>query len=89
LDVAHGEIVEAELTRMIERRDEKRRAEEGDRLDEELYMDSVRRFHARSEAEMRSRWLDFHQNMHRLHSNLAEEHREKAEKLLEDEPGAA
>ena len=73
---------EAEIERFIERR-----AQKGETDPDELepgYMESVRLYHERSEAEMRSRWIDFHQNMHRLHSTLATEHEAKAQKLLED-----
>jgi hypothetical protein len=48
-------------------------------------MESVARFHERSEAEMRSRWIEYEQHMSELHTRLAEEHREKAEKLQETE----
>ena len=90
MDVARGEHVEGELDVFITRRHGKRVAEEGERAAEEMWRESVARFHERSEAEMRSRWIDFHQNMHRLHSDLASEHEEKAEKLLViDEPKGA
>jgi hypothetical protein len=82
LDVAHGEMVEAELTRMIEKR--ARKGETGPDEREDLWVESVRRFHERSEAEMRSRWIEYEQHMTELHTRLAEEHREKAERLCED-----
>jgi hypothetical protein len=50
-----------------------------------MWRQSVARFHERSEAEMRSRWIEYEQHMTELHTRLAEEHREKAEKLLESE----
>jgi hypothetical protein len=81
------EAAEAQLERFITQRHEKRASEEGERLDEELYMDSVRRFHERAEAEMRNRWVEYEQHMSELHTRLAEEHREKAEKLLEEPDG--
>ena len=90
MDVARGEHIEGELDVFISRRNEKRVASEGERAAEEMWRESVARFHERSEAEMRSRWIDFHQNMHRIHSALAAEHEEKAEKLLViDEPKGA
>jgi hypothetical protein len=33
---------------------------------------------------MRSRWIEYEQHMSELHTRLAEEHREKAQKLLEE-----
>jgi hypothetical protein len=44
----------------------------------------VARFHERPEAEMRSRWIEYEQHMSELHTRLAEEHRDKAKKLLEE-----
>jgi len=82
MDVAqHTEAVEAELTRLIEKR-----SRNGEVDPDELepgYQESVRIFRERSEAEMRSRWIAFHRNMHRLHTNLADEHAHKAEQLCE------
>jgi hypothetical protein len=68
----------------VERRDDRRRQTEGERQAEELWRESVARFHERSEAEMRSRWIEYEQHMSELHTRLAEEHREKAQKLLEE-----
>jgi hypothetical protein len=79
-DISRGEMVEAELDAFIERRSRKGETDPDER--EDLWAESVARFHERSEAEMRNRWVDFHQNMHRLHSTLAAEHEAKAEKLL-------
>jgi hypothetical protein len=81
MDVAHEVAREAELDRLITKRHDKRVSEEGDRLEEELYMDSVRRFHERSEAEMRERWVEYHTHMATLHGRLAEEHEAKALEL--------
>jgi hypothetical protein len=83
VDVAHEIAREAELDRLITRRHEARVSEEGDRLEEELYMDSVRRFHERSEAEMRHRWIDYHRHLQILHQSLADEHEAEAQKLRE------
>jgi hypothetical protein len=69
------------LTRFIERRDEKRRQSEGERLEQEMWRESVRRFQERSEAEMRSRWIDYHRHLQVLHQSLADEHEAEAEKL--------
>jgi hypothetical protein len=50
---------------------------------EDLWVESVRRFNERAQAEIRSRWIDYHQNLCRLHTQLATEHEEKAQRLLE------
>ena len=70
------------MTRFIERRDDQRRQTEGERLDEELYADSVRRFQERARAERRAQWIKYHECMCRLHTQLAGEHQQKAKKLL-------
>jgi hypothetical protein len=54
-------------------------------LAEPTYAESVRRYHANQEQEMRARWYDFHSAMAELHARLAAEHEEKAEKLLMNE----
>jgi hypothetical protein len=67
---------------MIERRSRNGEVDPGER--EPGYVESVRLYHERSEAEMRSRWIEYEQHMSELHTRLAEEHREKAQKLLEE-----
>jgi hypothetical protein len=76
-------MVEAELDRMIERR--ARNGEQDPDEREDLWVDSVRRFHASSEAEMRHRWIEYHRHLQVLHQSLADEHEAEAEKL--EEPG--
>jgi hypothetical protein len=49
-----------------------------------MWRQSVARFHERSEAEMRHRWIEYEQHMSELHGRLSREHREKAQKLLEE-----
>jgi hypothetical protein len=80
-DIAHGEKVEGELNILIERRHDKRCTEEGERPAEEMWAESVARFHERSEAEMRERWHEYHCHMATLHGRLADEHQAKAEEL--------
>jgi len=61
VDIARSEQVEGELDALIRRRDEKRRAEEGDRLTEELWMPSERAYFARLEEQKRQARLEFHE----------------------------
>ena len=66
--VARGEMVEAELDAMIRRRDEKRRAKEGEHPAEALWQEGCRRH---EEKEYRgSLWerLRFHEQMVRNHT---------------------
>ena len=67
----------------IERRDEKRRQTEGERLEEEMWKQTARRFNERARAETRAQWIDYHKCMCRLHTQLAGEHQQKAERLGE------
>jgi len=82
-DISAGEKVEAELNVFITRRHEKRVAGEGERQAEEMWRESVARFNERAQAEIRSRWIEYHQNLCRLHTQLATKHEEKAQRLLE------
>jgi hypothetical protein len=82
-------MVEAELDAFIERRSRRRSQETDPDEQEELWRESVRRFHERSEAEMRHRWVEYHRHLQVLHQNLADEHEAEAEKLLDSEAGAA
>jgi hypothetical protein len=81
-EIARGYQVEADLERLIERRSRNGETDPDER--EPGYMESLRLYHERSEAEMRSRWIEYEQHMSELHTRLAEEHRDKAKKLLEE-----
>ncbi len=88
MDTAHGETVEAELVRMIEKR-----ALREPNLDahEELWKASVRTYNAGREAERRALWSDYHRDqadrLRRVMGNLVEHHENRARQLLEE--GAA
>jgi hypothetical protein len=81
------EAAENQLNILIERR-----AKEADDANHYVraWAESVRRYDLRAAAERRRQWIQFHNDMERLHSNLAGEHREKAAALAsEDEVEAA
>jgi hypothetical protein len=82
VDIARGEIAEAQLDAFIERRS--RNGEVDPDEADPGYMESVRLYHERSEAEMRERWTEYHTHMAMLHGRLADEHAHKAEKLCEE-----
>jgi hypothetical protein len=65
-------MVEAELTRMIERRDEKRRSEEGERAAEEMWMETVRRYHERERQRILWERKRFYEAMIRAHTATQE-----------------
>jgi hypothetical protein len=58
MDVAHGEIVESELDRLIEKRSS-REMDPDER--EEIWKASVRAYTARRREEMRAAWCEHHQ----------------------------
>jgi hypothetical protein len=72
MDVAHGEMVEAELNRLIERRSS--RVIDPDER-EALWQESVRRYNARRQEEMRVAWASYHEGQ-------AERHRRTLQDLV-------
>ncbi len=91
MDVARGEMGEKELDAMIQRR-----ARKGDVDPDEIelgYVESVRRFNARREQEMRAAWCEHHQEQAaRLRAVLVvliEEHEAQAAKLEANQPKGA
>jgi hypothetical protein len=86
-ELNRAEMVEKELDRMIEKRSRKGETDPDER--EDLWVESVRRFHERAQAQRRQEWTEFHRSMVVLHGRLADEHREKAQKLLKAEPDEA
>ena len=83
MDIAHGEAVEAELTRLIEKRAAK--GEVDPDTAEALWQSSVRRYRERAAGEMRRRWTEYHTHMSELHARLSDEHAQKVERLCCEE----
>jgi hypothetical protein len=86
VDIAKGEMVEKELDAMIERRS--RKEPDPDKR-EELWKESVRRYNARRQEELRAEW---HGYFCRLAGSLrarAEEYDRRAQTLIEDQPKGA
>jgi hypothetical protein len=84
-DISSGEIVDADLSRLIERRHEQRVAEEGEREAEEAWQESVRKHNAARDAELRAAWCEYHQEQGRRHRAVLEalvaHHEQRAEAL--------
>jgi hypothetical protein len=82
VDVMRGEIVEAELDRLIERRSVK---EPDPDEREELWKESVRAYMARRSEEMRAAWREYHQGQAARHRGVLEaliaRHEAAAERL--------
>jgi hypothetical protein len=90
VDIARGELVEAELDRFIATRSCK--DPDADER-EELWKESVRRYNARRREEMRAAWCEYHQGQAARHRAVLEvliaRHEEQAAKLMEDESKGA
>jgi hypothetical protein len=82
--VEQGERVEAELDRIIERRDDERRKTEGECRAEDLWRESVRRYNARQSEDLRTAWREHWRKMRAVHWGLASDYDRK---LRESENG--
>ena len=82
MDVARGEHVEGELDVFITRRHDQRVRDEGERLTEEAWAESVRRQEAQRREENRALW-------HEYHRAAAERARRTLEALIRDHEAAA
>jgi hypothetical protein len=56
------------LTRFIERRDDKRRQSQGERLEQELWMETVKAYNERQRERMLWERLRYHEALVRAHS---------------------
>jgi hypothetical protein len=65
---------------MIERRSRKSEVDPDER--EELWMESVRRFHERQREQNRWAWVGYFDLMAENHARLSQSYKERAEKLL-------
>ena len=81
MDIAKGEHVEAELDAMIARRHDQRRQTEGERAAEELWQESVRRYHARQGEDRRAAWREHYRRMRSVHWGLGDEYDAKLRRL--------
>jgi hypothetical protein len=81
MDTARAEQVEAELDAMIGRRDTERRNTEGERLEEALWAESVRRYNACQEQDLRLAWCEHYRRMRAVHWGLGDEYDQKLSEL--------
>jgi hypothetical protein len=81
VDVEKVNKIESDLDLFIERRVRQRDDED---LVAEAWEMSERRDRDRRQRENRQAWVSFERHMERLHLGLAEEHHQKAMKLLEE-----
>jgi hypothetical protein len=67
LDIAKSEATEKDLDLFITRRDAERRESEGERLEHELWAESVAKYNARRQRELAQQWLEYHVARQRTH----------------------
>jgi hypothetical protein len=86
VNISRSEEVEHELNRLIERRHDQRTAEEWHKPSEELWQESVERYKAERDRQLRTEWAEYHQGQAERHRAVLEEliadHEEQAEKYL-------
>jgi hypothetical protein len=82
VDIAHSEMVEKELDAMIERRS--RQAKLDPEEEHELWKESVRRYNARRQEELRAEWHGYFCRLAGTLRARAEEYDRRAT-LLEEE----
>jgi len=85
MDVAHGEMVEAELDAMIERRSRQKDPDE----EHELWKESVRRYNARRREENRRAWCEYFSNLAGYLRARAEEYDQRVALLGDRGEGAS
>ena len=81
MDIAHGEMVERELDRLITRRSKHKDPEE----QSEAWQQSVRRYNVRRREENRLLWCDYFSHLAGSLRARAEEYDQRAQTLMETE----
>ena len=90
MDISRSESVEHELNRLIERRHDQRAAEERHRPSEELWQESVERYNAERDRQLRTEWAEYHQGQAVRHRAVLESliatHEARAAKFMDVRP---
>ena len=93
VDISRSEGVEHELNRLIERRHDQRTSEERHKPSEELWQESVERYNAERDRQLRTEWAEYHQGQAARHravlTALIATHEAQAEKLMDVRPNGA
>jgi hypothetical protein len=93
VDVSRSESVEHDLNRLIERRHDRRTAEEKHKPSEELWQESVERYKAERDRQLRTEWAEYHQGQAERHrvvlKGLIAHHEEQAAMLMDVRPKGA
>ena len=90
MDISRSEWVEHELNRLIERRHDQRTAEEWHKPSEELWQESVERYKAERDKQLRTEWAEYHQGQAVRHRAVLESliatHEARAAKVMDVRP---
>jgi hypothetical protein len=82
------EAAEVQIERFITQRHEKRRQTEGERLEEQMWRESVARYNERERRQIRAEWYGWNCDQAERHSRTLEalvaHHEGETQKLLED-----
>jgi hypothetical protein len=86
VDISRSESVEHELNRLIERRHDQRTAEEWHKPSKELWQESVERYNAERDRQLRTEWTEYHRGqavrLRAVLESLIRDHERNAEKYL-------
>ena len=80
-DITRGETVDADLNNLIEKRHERRVADEGERAVEEVWKAAERREEAERQAEWRAGRKSFLEHLGRVYARLSDESFNEAARL--------
>jgi GH15 family glucan-1,4-alpha-glucosidase len=93
VDVSRGESVEHDLNRLIEKRHDQRTSADGHRPSEELWQESVERYNAERDRQLRTEWTEYHRGQAARHravlKALIATHEARAAKLMDVQPKGA
>jgi hypothetical protein len=84
VDISRSEQVETDLDRLIARRHDHHAQTESERLEEDLWQESVDRYNARRREENRIAWCHYYRNIAGALYARAEEYIVRAQKLSEE-----
>jgi hypothetical protein len=72
VDISRSAWVEHDLNRLIERRHDRRTAEEWHKPSEDLWQESVERYNSERERQLRAAWCEYHQGQAARHRAVLE-----------------
>jgi hypothetical protein len=90
VDMSRSEWVEHELSRLIARRHDQRTTQETHGRSEELWQESVERYKAERDRQLKTEWAEYHQGqasrLRAVFEPLVAHHEERAAKFMDVRP---